>query len=311
MRRWWLLCLCALWVVGMVVGGRAWASEVVIVQSARIRPYEVAREAFQETLSRRPAAVGTKTLHPYRFTEFVLTDPGGREAAARFLKTHPVDLLVAIGGKALSFADRFRSVPLVYTMVPDPGSRLVLHDRAVGVPFSVPPKRWVEVTAKCLPRARRIGVVASPGGASEFVHEARALARLEGMRVVEAGARSAREVRARLEELRGQIDVLWMLPDLTVLTPQTAEAMLRFSMEERVPVVTFAEKYLRRGAMIALVPDYRRMGEEAASLAAEVLSGLATDAAPSRVARRTKVRVNVAVAKKLGTLLDTAWLGGD
>jgi len=305
-RRWWFVIL--LLVVGS--GGVARASEVVIVQSARIRPYEEARQAFREALSRQPAVSGAKTLHPHQFTEFVLTDGGGREAAARFLVSHPVDLILAIGGKALSFADRFRQIPLVYTMVPDAGSRLVFHDRAAGVPFSVPPRRWVEVTERCLPRARRIGVVFSPGETGGFVREARALSRVQGMQIVGTGARSAREVRARLEELRGQIDVLWMLPDLRVLTPQTAEAMLRFSMEERVPVVTFAEKYLRRGAMIALVPDYRRMGEAAAALAERLLRGGSLKTGRREVTRRTRVRVNAGIAKKLGAFLDTAWLGG-
>ncbi|WP_025322583.1 ABC transporter substrate-binding protein [Deferrisoma camini] len=306
MRRWWLLCV--LLVVGL--GGAARAAEVVIVQSARIRPYEEARQAFREALSHRPPLSGTKTLHPHQFTEFVLADQGGREAAARFLESRPVDLILAIGGKALSFADRFRGIPLVYTMVPDPEPRLVFHDRAAGVPFSVPPARWVEVTEKCLPKVRRIGVVFSPGGTGAFVGKASALARLQGMRIVGVEARTAREVRGRLEELRGRIDVLWMLPDLTVLTPQTAEAMLRFSMEERVPVVTFAEKYLRRGAMIALVSDYRRMGEAAAVLAENALSTGGSRAERGEVAQRTRVRVNAEVARKLGTFLDTAWLGG-
>jgi len=309
-RRWWLLCV--LLVVGMGVGEAARAAEVVIVQSARIRPYEEARQAFRESLSRRPPVSGTKTLHPHQFTEFVLADPGGRQAAARFLDSRPVDLILAIGGKALSFADRFREIPLIYTMVPDPEPRLVFHDRAVGVPLSVPPTRWVEVTEKCLPKVQRIGVVFSPGGTGAFVREARALARLQGMRIVGAEVRSAHEVRGRLGDLRGRIDALWMLPDLTVLTPQTAEAMLRFSMEERVPVITFAEKYLRRGAMIALVPDYARMGQAAAVLAENVLSDVGSGGARSKVAQRTRIRVNTEVARKLGTFLDAAWLdGGD
>ncbi len=299
-------------VVGVCVALMAWAQaaayDIAVLYSSRIEPYRVSASAFRRSLSRKLPLVGSKRIEPVRFAEFVIGDPAERGAAERFLRGGGADLILAVGGGALSFADGFPGIPVVYTMVPDPASRIVLHRSAVGVPMAVPPERWMEVTRKTLPSVRVVGIVYSERWSGDFVRRAEMLARLRGLDVLALQTSSPHEVYGRLETLRGRIGVLWMLPDLTVLTPQTVQAIFRFSMEERVPVVTFAEKYLRRGALIALTPDYRLMGEQAAALAVRCLAGKGEAVVPPVTEPRVRVEINTDVARKLGVSPSTAWL---
>ncbi len=299
-----MVVICAV----LAAWAQAAAYDITILYSSRIEPYRISATAFREALSRKLPPVASKRIEPVRFTEFVVGDPAGRGAAERFLRGEGSDLILAVGGRALSFADGFPRIPLVYTMVPDPASRIVLHREAVGVPMAVPPEQWVEVTRKTLPGVRVIGIVYSGKWSGDFVRGAEALARLKGLDVLALETNSPHGVYGCLEALRGRAGVLWMLPDLTVLTPQTVQAIFRFSMEERVPVVAFAEQYLRKGALIALTPDYRRMGEQAAALAARCLAGEERMPGPPVAEPRVRVKVNTDVAQKLGISLRTAWL---
>ena len=288
---------------------QAAAFEIAILYSSRIEPYVALAEAFREAVSRRVPLQGPKSVQPVHFTDFVVGNSAGRGAAERFLGSGKADLVLAVGGAALSVADGFPEVPVVYTLVPDPASRIVLNRRAAGVPMAVPPERWVEVTRRALPAVTAIGIVYSERWSGDFVRRAASLVRLGGLDLQALDASSPHEVYDKLESLRGRIDVLWMLPDLTVLTPQTVQAIFRFSMEERVPVVTFAEKYLRKGALIALTPDYRGMGEQAAELAiSRLVGGRVRPENAEGPAEWVRVRVNQDIARKLGTTLDTAWL---
>ncbi|MFZ2948374.1 MAG: ABC transporter substrate binding protein, partial [Desulfuromonadaceae bacterium] len=67
-------------------------------------------------------------------------------------------------------------------------------------------------------------------------------------------------------------DLFWMLPDITVITPETAEAILLFSLENNIPILTFSEKYLERGAMLSIGIDPFDIGRQAGEMAQTLFS---------------------------------------
>lgn len=297
-------------IVVLVLGlaSAAEAYEILVVQSARIEPYDEALQSFKRAIAGRLPQKGPKQVHPVRISEFTLSEHGGREAAIRHLESQQTDLILAIGGKALSFADRFHDIPIVYVMVPDPQARIRAHKAVTGVGMAVSPEKWVDVTASGLPAVKRVGVIYDPKRNGEFVERARSLAAMRGITLRTAAVRFPQETPGRLAEMAGRIDAFWMLPDLTVVTPQTADIMFLFSLEHRVPIITFAEKYLKQGAMMAVTPDFGTLGRQAAALATRILRNPDETPLEGEFARQIEVRVNTKIATKLGIIVNSAEL---
>jgi putative ABC transport system substrate-binding protein len=101
-----------------------------------------------------------------------------------------------------------------------------------------------------------------------------------------------------LEELRGNIDVLWMLPDPTVVATGTVELLLQYSFRTTVPVFSFSRKYVDMGAVASLDVDPYDMGTQAAGIASRLIGHTAE---PLRVyARKHELSINEIVAAKMG-----------
>jgi putative ABC transport system substrate-binding protein len=98
----------------------------------------------------------------------------------------------------------------------------------------------------------------------------------------------------------GRIDCFWMLPDLTVITPQTVEIMLLFSLEHRIPIFSFSGKYLTRGAAFAVTFDNYDLGCSAAVMAMKLLAGHAVEALPPLEPQTIRLQTNHSVVNKLG-----------
>ena len=84
--------------------------EIFAVQSIRVKPYEEAIKGFRSICD-----VGMRRV--------VLSELG-RADAMRSIKDSGPEMILAIGGDALSMAKGIKSIPIVYTMVLNPLSRL-------------------------------------------------------------------------------------------------------------------------------------------------------------------------------------------
>ena len=91
-----------------------------------------------------------------------------------------------------------------------------------------------------------------------------------------------------------------MLPDLTDVTTETVEFLLLFSIENRIPVITFSDKYLDMGALMSISIDAADIGKQAWELTETVLSGKDIRKISMIDARKAEVTFNQRAAKKLG-----------
>ncbi len=134
--------------------------------------------------------------------------------------------------------------------------------------------------------------------AAAFVREAVKAAAVAGVELVLKEAHDPREVPRLVEELTNRIDVLWMLPDPTVVTSAMVEYLLQFSFQHNVPIFSFAGKYVEMGAVAALVVDPHMMGVEAGEIIKTFATGRKN---PIRLYARTpRLMINTKVAAKMG-----------
>ena len=102
-----------------------------------------------------------------------------------------------------------------------------------------------------------------------------------------------------IQDMKGKIDVFWMLPDLTVITPETIEFMLLFSLENKIPVFAFSEKYVELGAFMSIGVDAFDIGIQAGEMAEKILSGGDLTNARHVDARKAVISINLKGSKEI------------
>ena len=260
----------------------ALASDVLIIRDSDIKPYQEVIEGFQKTCN-------CSTL------EMDLSDLDAIESA---LKTKP-DAVVALGTKALRHTRKIRNLPLIYAMVMPSEAVEATGKNVSGVSMDIAPADYLTAMAGMFPSAKRIGVLFNPDQTGPYVKDASAAALETGSSLVLMPVANARKAPELLHKLSGKIDVLWMLPDATIMNFETINAMLLFSFQNDVPIVSFSKKYVQMGAVAALTVAPRNMGEQAGELARSLLRDgkgpLRVYAANPRLIVNTKVGVKIGV----------------
>lgn len=277
---------------GLAEAGR----EVVAVQSIRVGPYEQAIRGFQK-------ACGC------RIRRLVISEWGRREVLREIKRTRP-DMVLAVGRDALSMVKGLRRLPIVYLMVLNPETLLSAQENISGVRMNISPDMQLRALLNAMPRAERIGLVYDPNRTGPFLQEARDAATRMGLVLVAKRAYRAKDVPSQILGMKQAIDVFWMVPDITVITPETVEFLILFSLENNIPLLTFSEKYLELGAFMSTGIDPFDMGVQAAEMAGKILRGKEKGPARQVHARRIVVSTNLMIAGKLGIHLSMAGTTG-
>lgn len=274
--------------------------DIGVVMSSRLRPYVEVLQGFRDGCAKELPPLGVKSIQPVSITIFSLSEQPDRAELKRQLAALTPDLLVAIGTNALSFLKDVRKTPVLYLMVPDPSAITDSQPNVTGIDMEIPASRQLAVFLEADPRIHRLGLIYDPKYSANLVAEIEDAARERGISLLASRADDSRKVPALLARMRGKIDGFWMLPDLTVITPQTVEALGLFSMDQRVPILTFSSKYLDQGAAVAITFDNQRLGEQAAVMAGKILSGTGIENIPPAAPESIHVHINPKVAGKLG-----------
>jgi ABC-type uncharacterized transport system substrate-binding protein len=261
----------------------AWGADVLVVQSSRGAAYEESLRGFR---SEYKGSVQTVVLSDYAEVDVV-----------RLVKEEQPRLVLAVGDAAVAASRKVGQVPVVGLM----SLGLNLAKAPAGTLSAVgmlpAPERYLELCRRL--GAKRVGVVHDPARTGHYLKRARQAARQSGIELVVREARSPRESVARLEQMKGAVDALWMLPDATAVTSETLDAWFLFSLREKVPVVTFSEQYLAKGAAVSLDVDRADLGRQAGELA---LSLLNRESSPpvAHDARKVQLHANATVGRNLG-----------
>lgn len=271
------------------------AFEIMVLSSGNEAPYTLAGKAFEKYMTTYLPIRGVKSIQPVALQFHTIEKGRERNSVAEIERVNP-DLLVTIGLRALRTAVE-TGKPLVFLLVSKDKINLPEKYNATGVYLDQGSGQEFGEVIRLLPQVKRVGVVYDPDRTGGLVAGAEnAWPRLTFIR---APVASSKEVVARLKDLRGNVDLLWMVPDLTAVTPQTEQSYYRFSLEQRVPLLTFSQRYLERGATIAGVFDIPAMGEKAGELAVQVVGGLAPGSIAPVPAVKRIIKVNEKTADKL------------
>ncbi len=255
---------------------------------------------YRETAAKLVASLpGTVELHDLR---------GDREQAVEILQSSRPDLVIAVGSLAATVSRQLVSDrPVLFCAVLNPGRYDLAAPNVAGVSFEISAAAQLERLEEALPGAARVGVIYDPAKSAALVADAERAAPRFGLQIVKAVAQDPRNVDFVFRSLRKDIDVLWVIPDSTVITRESFEVLALQAAETKTPFVAFAESFARQGALLAFYADPAAIGEQCATIAGKMVRG---EAAPAQIGIRSpdhfRVAVNRRVEDQLGLKIGSA-----
>ena len=270
------------------------AVEISIITSQNLPIYEQAYEGFKNIYKGKTRQYD---LHG-NLTE--------SKKVIRKIREQPPDLIVAIGLLAATVAnENFSKIPIVFCSIVDPERFSLSGDSITGVTLNVPVHETLSQIRNLFPEARKIGVLYDPRKSRTIVEQAENLGKTLGYSLIKQRVSSDRALPNAIRTILRKSDLLWIIPDSTIITPDSIDYIFLNSFEDHIPVFTFSEDLVKKGALVALSPDYVAMGEQTGRLVLNVLSGKTPGSLFIQQTEKNRLIINQKIAKKMGLKLNT------
>jgi len=228
------------------------------------------------------------------------------EKVVRQIKEQPPELIVAIGLLAATVAkENFRKTPIVFCSVFNPERYSLVGDYITGITLNTPVIETLSQIRNLFPDARKIGVLYDPRKNRRTLKQTENLGKTMGFSLIKQKVTSEMDLPNAIRSILVKADLLWIIPDSTILTSDAIDYILMNSFEDRIPIVTFSEDLVKKGALVAFSPDYVSIGEQAARLVLSILSGKKPDNLFIQPAEKNRLIINQKIANKLGLKLNT------
>ena len=179
----------------------------------------------------------------------------------RVVREERPELILAIGADALARVKKIKDIPILNLMVLNPEKSIEGGKNVTGVRMTIPPAKYLALLAKLGVPKLRVGILYNPVKSGNAVKRIQQAARSMGIEIAAREVHTPKEVPELLARMKDSVTVFWMLPDPTVVTPETVEFFLLFSQQHGVPVVAFAGKYVDMGALLSLDIDSFDQGQ--------------------------------------------------
>jgi putative tryptophan/tyrosine transport system substrate-binding protein len=275
----------------ILFGAPVFAHEILVLQSFKTAPFDEALRGFKSVCRSE-----TKT---------VIVSDGERFDIGKTIREGKPGLILAIGASALNQAIKTRNTPIIYLMVLNPEKMIRGRENVTGVNMIIPPGKYLDVMEKLNLSRLKVGLLYDPDYSAILMKRIIQGAASRGIDISAKEVRKPKDVPDMLEKMKGSFNLFWMLPDPSVVTADTVEYLLFFSQQYRVPIFTFADKYLQMGAMISLDIDSFDLGEQGGEIANRILAGGNIAEIPHAEPRKSVLRVNRKIAAKLGISLNS------
>ncbi|MGA1841165.1 MAG: ABC transporter substrate-binding protein [bacterium] len=264
--------------------------DVLAIQSFDgVEPYEHALEGFKNTCNCNVRKIVASELN--------------ESAILRRINRSKPDAILAIGMDALSKVKKIKDIPIIYIMIVNPNSILSGEENVTGINMNIPPGKQLEIFKKALPDIKKIGVIFDPNKLGFFVKKAQNEASKMDFKLIVREVNSSKKVPSSLISMKEEIDAIWMLPDITVFSPETIEFLFIFAFENKIPVFTFSKRFFKMGALMSLSTDPFDSGKQGGELANEVVSRKKIRNLSGVEARKIIISINSKMPKKLGIVI--------
>ncbi len=264
--------------------------KIVTIQNISIKPFTEALDGF-------------KSICSSPVIQILASELGKIDIQKEVNQIKPA-VILAIGTDALLKVKGIKSIPIIYLMALNPQTIVSNQENITGVSINISQGKQMALLQKILPSIQNIGLIYDPERSSHFVQKAQDAAEKMGINLISEKAHRSKDVPSLLMGMQGKIEAFWMFPDLSVVTPKTVDFLLYFSFKNKVPILSFSEKYVKTGALVSISMDPFDIGVQAGEMAKEIIGGKKVKDIQQIDARKAVVSINTKIAKKFEINID-------
>lgn len=233
--------------------------EVVVLLTRDHFPHEEMVEAF----------IGQIDV-PVRVID--LDDAYDPAEAVRRVRAEKPNVILGAGLTAARLIRReIGDIPSILTLVDEPRK----HDlKAVNLCFVSHHPETRDVLDRILailPEAKRIGLIYDATMSALFARDLRVEAKARGLKVALGPCYDRGDIRGRLKEFHGKIDVLVVPYDPVTVSPSAVKRITRWALTNRVPLAAPNPSWVRGGALFSYGIPLDQLGREASGIATWIL----------------------------------------
>lgn len=212
-------------------------------------------------------------------------------------------MVLILRKEALSRVKGITHIPVVYCMVLNPESIISSGQKNFsGVSMRISAEKQIAIFQKVMPSVKTIGLLFDPEKTGPFIKKAQRAAEKRGLELITGQITHPTQLPSviAIKNMKSTIDAFWMWPDTSVICSETVEFLLLFSLENKIPILSFSDKYVEMGAFMSLNIDAGKLGEQAARMANKILLGKDVKGISAVKAGEIQLSINLKAAENLG-----------
>lgn len=210
------------------------------------------------------------------------------------------DLIFAVGILATTLVkEQFTDIPIIFCMVINHERFNLKGSNMTGISAEASVEYQFDVLREIIGAQKNVGVVYDPTKTEKIVSAADLVAKRLEFNFIKTPVASEEDVVSALNRMIDKIDVLWIIPDGTVVTKESLEYILKTSQKRQLPVFCTSSALVKAGALVSISPDYRQTGLQAAQLAQTLLNSPTVLSLGIKQPEKLKITVNTQTAKTI------------
>lgn len=271
---------------------------VTIIQSQQIAAYNEAVKGFKEECRGKNIAI--KKIYNLK------GDIEEGKKAVQDIKANKPNLILAVGVLAATLVkEQFPEIPIIFCMVVNHYRFNLQGDNITGISVEASVEDQFIILRNLLGEHKNLGVIYDITKTGKIISEAETIAKTIGFNLIKSEVTSEKEVIPVLEDIIKKIEALWIIPDSTVITKNTLEAIFRIALDHHLPTFCTSEAIVKTGALISISPDYTYTGLQAAKIAQILINNPGTTSMGIKNPEKLRLTLNTQTAESVGINLTT------
>lgn len=259
----------------LLTGVSCRAADVLIIADAQLKPVVEVTQGLRKTLR-----ASTRTYSPNEV----------RGNLAAVVQREGARVVISLGRDALALALTLPpSIPVIYDMVVTPPA--ISRPNTAGFYMATPTSEYAELVRKHLPSLKRVAVVASSNFLNILDNDTSSIVRAHSVKNVVEFVTMVKQL--------DNVDAILLLPDSGVLTSTAMEESYLLSFRRRIPLLGVSERYVKEGALLALVVDMVHVGKVIGEYATSALKNGRIGQPSATPPRKFELYLNMDTARKM------------
>lgn len=189
------------------------------------------------------------------------------------------ELIITVGIQSSFVANNLvDDIPVIFCAVHEWDKYLIKKDNITGISMEISPEVIFNHIKLISPDLKNVGILYEPQFSDEIVSKFQLESKNHDMNIIKNNVRTRRNQQVNIRNLRrsflsisDRIDIFYLLSDPSIINIENFNFLLDKCFSNNIPLFSYDEEFVRRGALASLSPDYANIGTQLAVISRQIL----------------------------------------